>query len=46
MAYDPELIRVRDILTVDASVIAGVLIFITVGASEVFSGKAIQQVGF
>lgn len=45
MTYDPELIRVKDILTVDASVIAGVLIFLTVGASEVFSGRVIQQVG-
>jgi hypothetical protein len=43
--YDPERIRVRDIITVDASVIAGVLIFLTVGSAEVFSGRAIQQVG-
>jgi hypothetical protein len=38
-------IKVKDILTVDASVIAGVLVFLTIGASEVFSGNAIQQVG-
>lgn len=42
--YNPDWIRVKDILTVDASVIAGVLIFLTVGASDVFSGN-IQQVG-
>jgi len=42
---DPYWIRVKDMLTVDASVIAGVLIFLTIGASEVFSGEAIQQVG-
>lgn len=39
-----EMIRVKDILTVDASVIAGVLIFLTVGAAFA-SGEAIQQVG-
>ena len=38
------MIRVKDILTVDASVIAGVLIFLTVGAAFA-SGEAIQQVG-
>lgn len=46
--YLTQWIRVKDILTVDASVIAGVLIFLTVGSSEVFSGRServIQQVG-
>ncbi len=39
-------IRIKDLLTVDASVIAGVLIFLTVGSSDIFSGKeVIQQVG-
>lgn len=40
-----ESIRVQDLLAVDASVIAGVLIFLTVGSSEIFSGNAIQQIG-
>jgi hypothetical protein len=43
--YDPEQMKVQDLLTVDASVIAGVLIFLTVGASGVFTGRFIQQVG-
>jgi hypothetical protein len=37
-------IRVKDLLTVDASVIAGVLIFLTVGSAELFSGL-IQRAG-
>jgi hypothetical protein len=32
------------ILAVDASVIAGFLIFLTIGASDFFEGKIIQQV--
>ncbi len=44
-SHKPEWIRVKDILTIDASVIAGVLVFLSVGASEVFSGKVVQQTG-
>jgi hypothetical protein len=45
VSYDPERIRVKDVITVDASVIAGVLIFLTVASSEFFQGRVIQQVG-
>ena len=44
--YNSEWIRVKDILTVDASVIAGVLIFLTVASSEkLFSPEVILRVG-
>ena len=39
-----KLLNVEDLLTVDASVIAGVLIFLTIGSADVFSGT-IQRVG-
>ena len=36
---------IRDFLTVDTSLIAGALIFFTLGASGVFTGTIIQQTG-
>lgn len=44
-SFHLERIKVKDVLTVDASVIDGVLIFLTVGAPDIFEGKIIQQVG-